>query len=259
MKNYLEDIALHKNNIYTAHIEPEDYDFHTHSGYQLTYIIGGTTYLIINGMSYLIPTRHFVWIPPNTNHKFTHGLRKALSVYNIYAPIIEQHNNTFFDRIGIYPAPNILIEILKTTTNKIITTEDEEFKFLNSFFKLLPKLIDHSFEMSLPIAETKPIVDISYYILNNLDQKLSLSFIAKKFNISERTLSRLFLSQLQTTFLKYIKLARTIKAIELLLEDNNNITEIAQKVGYSSIASFSNAFVQMTNKRPTDFLLNAKR
>ena len=149
MKNYLEDIAFHKDKIYTAHIDPEDYDFHVHSGYQLTYIIGGTTYLIIDGFSYLIPTRHFVWIPPNVKHKFSHGLRKALSVYNIYTPIIDHNNNAFFDRIGIYPAPNVLIEILKTTTNKIINKHDEEFKFLNSFFKLLPNLIDHSFEMSL--------------------------------------------------------------------------------------------------------------
>lgn len=254
MANYLDEIYFHKDKIYTAHINPEDYDFHTHTGYQLTYIIGGTTYLIVDDLSYLIPTLHFVWIPPFTKHKFSHGQRKALSVYNIYAPPIKDSDDEFFNKVGIYPAPNILIEILKLTTNKIIRPESEEFVFLNSFFKLLPNIIEQNFEISLPISDKKPISDILQYILKNLDKTLSLSKISTKFNMSERTLSRIFISELQVTFLKYIKLARTIKAIELLLEGNCNITEISQQVGYKSIAAFSNAFLEMTKKRPTAFM-----
>lgn len=256
MKEYLETINLNKNNIYTAHITPENFDFHSHEVIQLTYIIGGTTYLITEDKSYLIPARYFVWIPANLRHKFIHTRKRAISVYNIYSPIIQQDiNKPFVSTIGIYQAPNLLIEILKVTTNKIIEPQNNEFTFLQSFFQLLPDFIDKDFSFSLPISNQKSLNTILDFILENLSEALSLNSVAKNFNISERTLSRLFKDQLQLSFLKYVKLARTIKSIELLMEGNLNITEIAFEVGYKSISAFSNAFVEMTNKRPSEFHL----
>jgi AraC-like DNA-binding protein len=46
---------------------------------------------------------------------------------------------------------------------------------------------------------------------------------------------------------------RMIKAMELLMGSEKNISEVAYEVGYSSIAAFSNTFQQLVNMRPSEF------
>ena len=64
----------------------------------------------------------------------------------------------------------------------------------------------------------------------------------------------------QLSFLQYVKLLRIVAAMEMLLNGDKNISEVAYAVGYSNIAAFSNSFQQSVNRRPSDFaLLRNKR
>lgn len=253
MSEYLANIEKHKNEIFSAHISPEHFDTHTHGSHQLTYIIGGTTYLESEGQSHFIPARHFVWIPAHTPHKFVHRIKKAFGVKNIYIPELPNLEDNFFKQVGIYPAPNILIEILTLTANNIIKKDTHLFSFIENFLFLLPELCQDKFKLVLPLSDNKKMIEILLFIQNNLEDEITLSLVANKFNMSTRSLSRLFQEHLEMTFLAYVKQSRIIRAIELLLEANLNIGEIAEQVGYKSIAAFSNAFLEMTKTRPTTF------
>lgn len=91
------------------------------------------------------------------------------------------------------------------------------------------------------------------YLEKNNGESLSIKTVSGHFNISERTLSRLFQSTLQMTFLQYLKTIRMVKAIEMLLKTQRSIGEIAYEVGYVTISSFSDAFHEFTHARPSDF------
>ncbi|MCD6064676.1 MAG: transcriptional regulator, AraC family [Flavipsychrobacter sp.] len=71
--------------------------------------------------------------------------------------------------------------------------------------------------------------------------------------MSERSLSRLFQSLMQISFLQYLKTLRMVKAIEMIVRTNKSISEISFDTGYSSVGSFSNAFYEFTRVRPTAF------
>lgn len=58
---------------------------------------------------------------------------------------------------------------------------------------------------------------------------------------------------LQISFLQYPKTLRMIKAIELLLKSNKSVHEIALRVGYGTVGSFSKTFFAFTRSRPSDF------
>lgn len=75
---------------------------------------------------------------------------------------------------------------------------------------------------------------------------------------SVRSLTRLFKTHLDLSFLQYLKMLRMVKAMELLMETNKNVSEVAFEVGYSSIAAFSNTFQQLVNIRPSDFQLTMR-
>ncbi|MGY0036793.1 helix-turn-helix domain-containing protein [Pedobacter sp. NJ-S-72] len=101
----------------------------------------------------------------------------------------------------------------------------------------------------------------SQYLAENLIDIPDMPAVAEKFSLSVRTLTRLFKLHLDTSFLQYIKLLRIVAAMEMLLNGDKNISEVAYAVGYSNIAAFSNSFQQSVNRRPSEFarLRNKKK
>ena len=56
------------------------------------------------------------------------------------------------------------------------------------------------------------------------------------------------------TFGAYLRVARIIKAIELLTDPHASVTEVSLEVGYKSLSSFSRTFQQLTGVTPRDYL-----
>ena len=68
-KDYLHNIDLKPKSIYIVHERLERLlPLHSHSKHQLTYVEGGIAYIHAKGKSYLIPARHYVWIPTGVDH-----------------------------------------------------------------------------------------------------------------------------------------------------------------------------------------------
>lgn len=103
-------------------------------------------------------------------------------------------------------------------------------------------------------------MQLFYTKTNNLDVNfglpLSLQHISTAFNLSERSVSRLFQAELQISFLQYLKALRIVKAIELLLKTELSVSEIANKIGYITLGAFSNAFFEFTGMRPLEMRKN---
>jgi transcriptional regulator GlxA family with amidase domain len=110
-----------------------------------------------------------------------------------------------------------------------------------------------SFPIALPTTTNTKLRPIILYMAQNFGQPITLENIAARFSMGERTLSRLFQSTINISFLQYLKLLRIVRAIEMILQDNLSTTEIAYQTGYNSLAAFSKAFFQVTNIRPSDF------
>ena len=95
--------------------------------------------------------------------------------------------------------------------------------------------------------------EITQFLDNNLDQNIMLSDLAQRFDINERSLHRLFKKDTNISFIKFFTIIRMYKAIDYLSQKKYSISEIASKVGYSSIPTFSNTFYKVIGKRPSDY------
>jgi transcriptional regulator GlxA family with amidase domain len=58
---------------------------------------------------------------------------------------------------------------------------------------------------------------------------------------------------MKISFLQYFKLLRMVKAIEMMLQTNKSMSEIAYTLGYNNVSAFSNIFYQLTRTRPSEF------
>jgi len=96
------------------------------------------------------------------------------------------------------------------------------------------------------------IIDLVHY--NDEQIKTNLSdYLAEKLNHNYTYLSNLF-SEVKGTTIEKFYLANKIERVkELLIYDELNLTEIAWKLHYSSVAHLSNQFKKMTGLTPSHF------
>ena len=96
------------------------------------------------------------------------------------------------------------------------------------------------------------IIELIHY--NDKQIKINLSdYLSEKLNHNYTFLSTLFSEVKGTTIEKFYLSNKIEKVKELLLYDELNLTEIAYKLHYSSVAHLSNQFKKMTGLTPSHF------
>jgi YesN/AraC family two-component response regulator len=86
------------------------------------------------------------------------------------------------------------------------------------------------------------------YIKENLHSDLSVERIAEQFSISASYLRKIFKVEIGEPIKEYIDKERMKEAKRLLENKKIKIGEIAGKIGYISVSSFTRAFKQETGK-----------
>ncbi|WP_158828247.1 helix-turn-helix domain-containing protein [Mucilaginibacter lacusdianchii] len=250
-------ILIDKNpdSVYVLHEKVErKFSLHSHKKGQLTYVQGGIAYVQIGDNTYVIPARHFIWIPARLNHVLQ-VRHTATAIRNLYFYSSDDGRNEFYGRMGIYPITSLLHEMIVFTEqwNGDIQPSDDGFSFVVAIKTILPQLGARHLPIVLPTTVNERIRPILNFLHNNIAQPLSLQSVSAHFGLSERTLSRLFQSTLSISFLQYLKQLRMVKAVEMMLQADLTLSQIAFATGYNSLSAFSNTFYQLTQMRPSEF------
>lgn len=98
---------------------------------------------------------------------------------------------------------------------------------------------------------------VEQYIIDNIQDEISLESISSRFNLSPYYFSRTFKEMLGYNFSDYINIVRINKAKEFLKDDSRSIKEICYSVGYSDPNYFSKVFKKYEGISPTEFKIKA--
>ena len=96
------------------------------------------------------------------------------------------------------------------------------------------------------------IIDLVHFRDDQIRVNLS-DYLSEKLNHNYTYLSNLFTEVRGTTIEKFYLSHKIEKAKELLVYDELNLSEIAHKLHYSSVAHLSNQFKKMTGLTPSHF------
>jgi AraC family transcriptional regulator, transcriptional activator of pobA len=134
-----------------------------------------------------------------------------------------------------------------------------------SFLKVIASLtVDYLINRSLATSG-KPLHPVIYRLAETLDQAASignapdLADQAMILGISPEYMTRLFTEGIGVSPLKFFNKRRLAYAKRLLLSSALNMTQIAQKFGFSDSAHFSNSFKEHFNLTPSEFRQKASR
>lgn len=251
----LPEIDRVSGSVFVMHEKSEKLiPMHEHTKGQLSYVEGGLAYIVVGQKTYVVPARHFFWIPKQVKHSLRLG-HAATVLRSLYFYGSDDNTNPFYSRLGIYPASELLIQMINFTERwdgKHVLKRNPDFIFFATLKRLLPQVASHPLMLSLPHTEDERMRRITRFLEANLSGHITAGEVCKRFAMSERSLSRFFQSALGMSFLQYLKTIRMIKSIELLLKTEKPVGEIAGNVGYTTLGAFSNAFHSFTGFWPTD-------
>lgn len=91
------------------------------------------------------------------------------------------------------------------------------------------------------------------YLNENYDQEIYLESMAQKLNITASYLSSYFKEKTGENFIDYLNRLRIAKAREFLLQSDDRIHLIAEKVGYQNLNSFNRMFKKFTGLTPSEY------
>lgn len=254
---YITEVDVNEDSIYCHHaVMGESYIVeHAHKKGQFLYTEGGVVYLKTALKSYFLPARHYIWIPPGVKHSI-HPSSPSVIMRNLYFPIFETDTD-FFRKTGIYPVNNLLNELIMFTNRwngDIFPSDEAKYAIAKSFKLILPELAHSELPLALPFPQNSKLKSIVVHLEENISENMSFKSLADEFGISERSLARLFQKDLNMSFIQYYTILRMLTALKLLLDEQLSVNEVAMRVGYSSLPTFSNTFNKIIGVRPSEYV-----
>lgn len=97
------------------------------------------------------------------------------------------------------------------------------------------------------------IKQIHAYLMDNLEQRITIEMLSKKYLMNSTTLKEVFKTVYGVSIATHMKEHRMEKAAALLRESKRNIEEIARLVGYESHSKFTVAFKSHYEITPIEY------
>ncbi|MBQ9760652.1 MAG: AraC family transcriptional regulator [Clostridia bacterium] len=253
--------------------DPKSFERHSHSGFELIYVVRGEGNYIVEGMEYpLLPNTvlllrpyEYHYVCPKREHDYERYVihfsndilldasnelsilssqKQGMGVYFPQEAVSEEITSqfriidyNFISDTEISPScPTRAETILRTSINQIL--------LLLSFLKPdKPKSHENDW-----------VSNVMQYLNQNLKQEITLEEVARHFFVSKYHLCHAFRAQTGISVFSYLTTKRIAHA-EQLLEDGSPATEVAELVGFRDYSVFYRAYRKITGKSPS----NAKR
>jgi two-component system response regulator YesN len=149
-----------------------------------------------------------------------------------------------------YRVADLLEIINKEKIEKINSENLKEIEIiLKEFLLRLHDLISFN-----PDDKNQQIInEMKEYIAANYQDGITLSEMARKFNLSSGHLSNLFHEETGESFSDYLNMIRLNKAKELLKTTDDKIYQIADQLGFNDAYYFSSWFKKLVGASPTTY------
>ena len=229
----------------------ESLPLHSHPEGQLTFAASGMVQIHTETGRWLVPPQLAAWVPAGMMHRLevltdadlwmVHWEQDALRTWTSLAAL----DRAFALRV------TPLLRSLLTEAAFIDSTSDKAELVVRLMLYELKAMNDAPTFLPLP---TSPVGQrVAGLALADHRHLLGLGELAWRAATSVRTVTRLFPKETGLTLKAWRQRARIVRAMELLARGDTP-SKVAQDAGFSSTASFSCAFRQVTAMSPTSFM-----
>ena len=221
---------------------------HSHPWVQFSYAISGVLEIQTAQGRFIAPPQRAVWIPAGVKHR-------------VHCSADTQIRSLYIDQQALTHAPlncrvvevsALLKELIRAFAD--LPVEYDEDSAAGRLAEVLLDQLTYAPDtgLMLPLPSDKRLHKIVTQLQKYPDASDTLSQWAQRLQLSEKTLSRLFVQQTGLTFRVWRQRLRLLSALPLL-EKKQSVTEVALACGYESMSAFIAAFGQHFGSTPGEF------
>ena len=226
-------------------------DSHSHDYHQLVLPVAGELDIEIGNHSGSVNAHHAAVISAGENHGFSGSVDNSFIVADIPAELAPQlqHLPAF---IELTPAIATYVSFLQQQLQQHNSDSSQRQMLL-----LLIQLLHE--QQGARVQIDRRITVARDYLEQHYQAPVSLQQVAGLAGLSPRQLSELFRRQLGMTPQQYLIEIRMQQAWQLLEQGNRTVQQVADAVGYSSLAAFSDRFRKHFDITPSYFRRSAEQ
>lgn len=241
---------------------------HWHNEYEILYVIAGTTYVNVDGVSYDVAPGEVFFISPGAVHYYTEPcefnkicvIRLTEDFLKCFSAEVQNVYTVFLSDV-LHIRKNARISGIIEEIQLVFHMEEEVFAESTLIGKALELLI-YLYQNQSLIAERASVKrnndsecmdKMIDYIRKHLQEKVTLSDVAEHLGFSESYCSKYIKKKTNMNFLEYLNNERIEKAKQMLRLSDAPVTEIAYITGFSSIQSFNRVFKSFCEVSPTEY------
>lgn len=253
---------------YFYRIRTPDYQFSgdKHHYFELTYVDTGVMYTEVDGIRYELKEKEMILYGPGQFHKQSADERHSVSyvtilfdMENIADGIPADWYQTLLNRV--FPYTPKIYALMKS----IVQESSTALPYMDSLMEcLVAELIirllqaDHT-SPAVPANLTRQnyrdelFEKVIAFVESKMYEPLTIADICQHFSLSRSSVQLLFKNTVNQSPKKYISDMKLERSCQMLRENKYTVSEIALKLGYSSIHYFSNAFNQKYHVSPSEY------
>lgn len=216
---------------------------------QLTFALNGVMVVSSSDGHWVVPPTRAIWLAPNVRHRVRTLGRvrtRTITLHPMVAPNL--------------PPRSCVLRVTPLLRELLNVMDDPHCPDSNNFrSQLLTELLLEemgrpcSLPLSLPTPQEPRVARICSHIQENLDENKSLQEWATEMGLHSRTLHRLFLKEVDMSFIQWRQQAKLLAALEWLAE-GRKILSVALDLGYQTQSAFTVMFRRSLGITPTDFI-----
>ena len=236
---------------------------HSHSNYQILFIVEGNGNIIIDEKKFEIASNNLIYLASHVTHQIiSHEKMTVLCLdFNLTGENVFLENvlkddtfiSSFILKKNLLNSSMIVLNLkvmLNMINQEVIYYQEKITIYLAQIlFDLikLRKLPQFNNANDLRAYQLKDYINNHYYEINRLDHLENI------FSLSLRRLEQLFKDTYGETLNQYLNRVRIDKSQELLATTHYEVVTICFEVGYASLATFYRQFKQQTNQTPYQY------
>ncbi|MFI9343924.1 AraC family transcriptional regulator [Streptomyces sp. NPDC052773] len=210
-------------------------DAHRHDDHQIVYAGRGVLSVTTSAGSWVAPATRAIWVPAGTVH--AHQAHGDLELHLVGLPAWE--NPLRLDTPTVLAVSPLLRELIIAFTR----TEDDDSPERTRLRAVLLDQLQTSVQqpLHLPTPSSPLLRTVCDLLQSDPSDNRTLAELGREVGASDRTLSRLFRTDLGMTFPQWRTQLRLHHAL-ILLAEKVPVTKVANQCGWSSTSAFIDVF-----------------
>ncbi|HJV93236.1 MAG TPA: helix-turn-helix transcriptional regulator [Azonexus sp.] len=224
---------------------------HSHDWAQLAYPLRGALRISAAGMAWLVPAFRAVWIPPGIEHEVVAlGEVELRTVY-----VVREASPLPLGACAVIEVSELMRSLIEALSEAVKGDADDDRLRRDLMIRLLLAEMRRAppLSLGLPLPRDRRLQALCNALIEDPASPLSLAEWAVRVGASERTLARLFQSELAMGFGAWRQQLRLARALDLIGRGRPG-GEVAAELGYASQAAFSAMFKRAFGVPPGRFM-----